>query len=571
MNAGSIELDEGNGTYRTQVATDEGVPEWALPLSVDSSVKRWIDPAQMSRWMTAFLIMAVATRLTRYALRCPIWTDEAFLSANLIDRTYADQLGALAYEQVCPILFLWIQLTIVKVLGFTEYTLRLFPLLCGLGSVALFYRMSGRLLSGTARVFAFGVFAVAYPAIRYSAEAKPYGCDLFTTLVLVMLVVEWYRRPDRQRWLWALCAATPIAVGLSYPAVFTAGGLSVVIAFVCWRLPSHRRCWLPWLAYNLLLVGGFAVLLATSAGAQSNAVLSEMRHWFADQFPPWGEPLKLIGWFIVTHTSEIVSYPIGGARGASTWTAICCVVGLVFLVRKRRLPVVLMCLAPLALHLIATSLRRYPYAGPVRFTVYMAPLVCLTAGLGGALMATRVAVFMRRGAPVLTVMATLMVIGVGVICRDLAMPHKTEEDMYNRDFARWFWPNKSFDGELVCMKTDLDETFSQETFDSGHSSVFLCNQRIYFDRIAAGLPPQLDRVSRDRPLRCAQFRSPQFDFDEDGLERWLDSMKSRYDLVGYETYPLPVRHKDRDLIRVCRVELFEFVPKRSAGQGPVSR
>ena len=559
---GYIRLAQGNNTSRSQAAADVGVPESALPLSVDSGNKRLPGPGELTRWMGAFLVMAVAVRLIRYALRFPLWCDEAFLSTNFIDKTYADQLGALAFHQVCPILFLWIQLTIVKLLGFTEYTLRLFPLLCGLGSVALFYRLSGRLLAGTARVFAFGVFAVAFPVICYASEAKQYGCDLFVTLVLLTLVVEWYRRPDRQRWLWALCALTPIAVGLSYPAVFIAGGLSVAIAYTCWRLRSRRRCWAPWLVYNLLLVGGFAFLLFTSAGAQSDADLEGMRQLWAGQFPPWGQPLKLIGWLIVTHTSRLVSYPIGGKYGAGTWTFVCCVVGLVVLIRRRHLPLVLMCLTPLMLQFIAALLRRYPYGGPTRFSIYAAPLICLVAGLGGALMATRVAVRMDRRAPITTVMAVLMVIGVASIGCDLVKPHKTKYYMYNRDFARWFWPNKSFDGELVCMKTDLNQVFSPRTFDHGESAVFLCNQRIYFDRIAAGERAGLDRVSRDWPLRCVRFRNPKFDFDKDGFHRWLDSMKSRYDLVGRERYPIPIYHMCRSLIRGCRVELFEFEPKR---------
>ena len=96
-------------------------------------------------------------------------------------------LQPLHYCQVAPTLFLWGQLTLVKLLGFNEYTLRLIPFLCGLGSLLLFRHVAGRLLQGVALVLAVGLFAVAYPMTRYAAEAKPYGCDLLLALALLAL------------------------------------------------------------------------------------------------------------------------------------------------------------------------------------------------------------------------------------------------------------------------------------------------------------------------------------------------------------------------------------------------
>ena len=117
-------------------------------------------------------------RLTRYLLRFPLWEDEAGLSANLLDRGYGGLLQPLHYLQVAPPLFLWGQLTLVKLLGFNEYSLRLLPFLCGVGSLLLFRHVAGRLLQGTALVLAVGLFAVSSRITWYSAEAKPYGCDL---------------------------------------------------------------------------------------------------------------------------------------------------------------------------------------------------------------------------------------------------------------------------------------------------------------------------------------------------------------------------------------------------------
>ena len=82
----------------------------------------WLD-----RTTWAFVVLGLTVRLVRYLVNYPIWHDEAFLAVNFIDRDYLDLLRPLDYAQVSPILFLWTELSVVAILGFSERTLRLFP------------------------------------------------------------------------------------------------------------------------------------------------------------------------------------------------------------------------------------------------------------------------------------------------------------------------------------------------------------------------------------------------------------------------------------------------------------
>src|SRR5438309_1673321 len=82
--------------------------------------------------------LSILTRFVRYLTCAPLWGDENFQAAAFLDHDYLGLLGILPYEQVAPIGFLWIELTFVKLLGFHEWSLRLFPLLAGIGSVLLF-------------------------------------------------------------------------------------------------------------------------------------------------------------------------------------------------------------------------------------------------------------------------------------------------------------------------------------------------------------------------------------------------------------------------------------------------
>ena len=93
----------------------------------------------------------------------PLWPDESYLAENFLDRRFLGLTQPLDYIQIAPILYLWLQHAILKLLGFSELTLRFYAFACGIGSLFLFRYLASRLLQGTAYLLAFGIFAVAYP------------------------------------------------------------------------------------------------------------------------------------------------------------------------------------------------------------------------------------------------------------------------------------------------------------------------------------------------------------------------------------------------------------------------
>jgi hypothetical protein len=501
-------------------------------------------------------------------LAFPIWEDEAYLCANLLDRGYLELLQPLDNHQVCPVLFLWVQAAITRWLGFSEFSLRLFPLICSVGSLLLFRRVAGRLLHGTALVFAVGFFAVGYPLIRYACEAKPYGTDLFASIVFLFLAVEWRQR-RATGWLWALVAWTPIALGLSYPAVFTAGGVGLAVALALWsdrkRATASWPGWIACGAFGVILLASFAGVYCLSIHEQSAAELAWMQEYWGKIFPPVHSPAGMLAWLVEVHTSELLQYPMGAARGGSTLTTICCAAALYVLWRRRQGWLAVLCLAPLGLNLIAALMGRYPYGGSVRFVLYAAPMVCLLAGLGSAwLVAYRKMLPARRAAWIIT--SILAVIAVGSMARDFTKPYRTHDVLRQRDFARWFWFNKEYDGEVACWEADFSAGTDSPVARLPVSSIYQCNRRIYSPRHAAGRPVDFARVSAEHPLRVVRYGASHLEDDQAVFERWLADMRSRYDLVDCQRHTFPVHHKDRDLLHYNYLDLYEFVPK---GQEPV--
>ncbi|MFZ5830015.1 MAG: hypothetical protein ACOY3P_08000 [Planctomycetota bacterium] len=601
-----------------------------------------LSPRAQAHWLGALLAIGIAARLLRYLLCFPLWEDEAMLSANYLDRGYLGLLEPLNYCQVAPPLFLWCQLSVVRLLGFNEYALRLVPFLCSLGSMGLFYDLGRRLLrdmraapgagampelasgmpfqyrcvqartlqgcdtvdphpddrmksfASAALLISVGVFALGYPGIRYAAEAKPYGCDLFLSLLCAWLLLRWWDRPAQSRWLWLLAALVGSAIGFSFPMIFVAGTISAIVGYGLLRAcriekkesavvgPAHvgtpsvtgeRRGdhWCTfrvstiaaWLAINAAILLAFGMLMHITRAASGDAVQARMasEHW-GHTFPPLQNPIQFVGWLVSTHAGGLLAYPIGADRGGSTLSLLAAVAGSVLLWRKRQWRWLALCLLPLVLNLAAAAMHKYPYGGHVRMGLYQGWAFCLLIGLGAAAAILRV----RHPRPlVIGALVGLTFLGIASVARDVTHPFKSVTTLRAREFARWFWPSLGHNGELVCLETDWRADLSPGTYNWGWSALYLCNQRIYSPRHAAGLPPQLEAVSAEHPLRCVLYRSSTEERPNGGLERWLAEMQESYTFVSREQYPFLVHDKrGRELRGVDTIEVFKFVPKMAA-------
>src|SRR5262249_5750228 len=137
--------------------------------------------------------------------------------------------------QVAPLLFLWGELTSLRLLGPSELSMRLLPFLTGMGSLILFWRLAQATLPPLARTIAVGFLAVAIWPVSMGAFTKPYTLDLFMSLLLILPALHWLQRPQQPRWLILLMLATPLAIFSSYPVVFVGGAISLALVATAWR------------------------------------------------------------------------------------------------------------------------------------------------------------------------------------------------------------------------------------------------------------------------------------------------------------------------------------------------
>jgi hypothetical protein len=506
-----------------------------------------------------FVDLGVLLRVARYLMDYPLWWDEAFLAVNFIRRDYRDMLLPLDYNQVCPVLFLWIELAVVRLVGFSAWSLRLFPLVCAVLGVVVFRHAAGRVVRGLPLLLAVAIFAVSFHPIRHAADVKPYATDLLVGLVLLALVFEWRRTPDRSVWLWVLAAVGPLALALSHPAVFVAGG--VVVGLLPAVAQARRRH--VWLAYALFVANTaltFALLYAVFTRAQSSATLGAMQAQWTAAFPPLGDPLALLRWMASVHTGGMFAYPCGGERGASSLTTFLFVVGSAVLWRQGRRTVVLSCLAPFGVALAAAALRRYPYGGvahgsPARVMQYLVPGICLLAGVGASAILARIADRRLRHAGLGAGLVALAGIGIVPLVLESSHPYRSVHAQRARQFARRFWPEFTAGAVPVCLLWDL----GLRRWDSRNLNVavYLCNQQIYSPPRRRGEAPQWRAVSAARPLRCVL---PLAEPDEPAVAAWLDAVKTAHDLREHRRLLVNMAEPEAPP-RIEPYHVFEFVPR----------
>jgi hypothetical protein len=269
-------------------------------------------------------------------------------------------------------------------------------------------------------------------------SVKPYSFDLVFSLALLVPAVHYLRRPERAGWLALLTLLVPVALLASYPAVFVAGAIGLVLLPRVWSRGWGARAW--WAAYNLLLVGTFLgnyyLIGLEQLDPVHGSVKRYMQDYWRDGFPPrdfWSVP----AWLVTITSGRMMAYPIGDSNGGSTLTLLLFLAGAWRLARRRRWALFGLCLLPFVLNLSAAALRGYPYGGCCRLSQHLAPAVCLLAGLGwdwllGAIAASAATRVRWATAGV----GLLLLFGVGQAVADVAKPYRDAEAQWGVKLTR---------------------------------------------------------------------------------------------------------------------------------------
>jgi uncharacterized membrane protein len=209
------------------------------------------------------LLVGVAFRLYQYLIGRSLWLDESQLALNIERHGVAHLLTQkLDLNQGAPAGFLLIEKLATEALGRSEYTLRAFPLLCGLVAILLFVVLARRTLSSPAVPMAAIFFAVSGPMIYYSSEVKQYATDTMAALAIAIMSASLIDEPVRLRRAIVLGLLGAVLIEVSFAAVITAAAMGALVLAVA--AASRRRDRLIAVLPTLALWAGASLLFLLS-------------------------------------------------------------------------------------------------------------------------------------------------------------------------------------------------------------------------------------------------------------------------------------------------------------------
>ncbi len=349
---------------------------------MNAALRTWLARCTAARMLLVLVGLGLLWRVARWAWGFPIWGDEAFVAVNFVTRDYADLVRPLDYGQIAPLVFMWVELAVSRLLGLSERALHLVPTLAGLATVLLFWRFSQQVVPRRAAMLATGILAASYYVVRHGAELKPYATDLLISLALTMLVWRVWQQP-RNAARWAVLVFAGGAAGwCSYPAAFVLVAAGAVLTWLLVRERLRTSTLVGWLAFGVATGGSLAAMYFVYAQPHAEAAsrLTEISMW-AKTFPPLDDLAKFPLWLFGIHAGLMLAYPHGGTAPGSIATLLLVIGGAVMLARRNG-PLVLLLLGPLVPTFAAAAVKAYPYGGSARTSLYMAPAFCLLAGIG---------------------------------------------------------------------------------------------------------------------------------------------------------------------------------------------
>jgi hypothetical protein len=324
--------------------------------------------------LLAMLVMAIgiAMRIWFYLYNRSMYRDETALALNIVGRTFGGLLKPLDNDQGAPVGFLLLEKAVVKILGNTEYTLRLVPLVASIISLPLFYWVCRKILSPGAALIALIVLAMGAKQYDYSADTKQYSMDVLATVALLLLGS--YALKSKRAAI-ALAAAGAAAVWFSHPAAFVLAGVGVMLA-TQWLSTKPRPDPIPLLIAFAVWAGSFAANYLLVLKRLSHSAFMQTFWAQADAFAPIPKSIEAIVWY-KEQFFEIFESPL--AMGFVGLCALIFVLGVIELWRKNK-PVAVGVIFPILLALIASALHKYPFKE--RLILFICPLLAIFIGAG---------------------------------------------------------------------------------------------------------------------------------------------------------------------------------------------
>jgi hypothetical protein len=337
------------------------------PLLHNMSLKKYLVPIAF----VCISLIGIFLRIYFYALDRSLWYDEVRLAYSIVNRSFSGLLQPLEYRQVAPIGFLFVQKAIVYTLGKSDYALRLLPLVAGIASIPLMYKVVKSYAKGVAPFIAFGLFSFSERLIYYSSELKQYSTDVLVALFLLIVSLRCLDNKKGGSHI-ILGFAGAFSLWLSHPALFILVGTGFALGLGFLRERDWPQLWRI-IGVVLIWCLSFTTLYFISLRypLSDNNVINYWQGYFMP-WPPWSD----MSW----HYRAWIDLLRNPARlPPIILTLVIIVLGWISLL-YRRWQLAMIFMVSFLTVLIVSSFRDYPFGD--RLMLFSLPLIFLLLAEG---------------------------------------------------------------------------------------------------------------------------------------------------------------------------------------------
>ena len=335
-------------------------------------------------WLPWLIIaLGLILRVDQYLLNRSLWLDEAFIAVNFLDQSLIQLLQPpLDYSHYMNISlgFLAMGKLSVTLFGNSDLILRLFPFVCGVASLWLFYQMAKAYVSPKAVPLALLFFAISDSLIYYASEMKQYSSDVTIAILLFLLVAYVLKQSLTISKILLLALVGTLAVWFSHSSAFILAAIGGYL-IVCYGFERQWKSMFTIAIISLMWLCSFlAMYLMTTGGGINEATpiteyhLQVWNSW--DAFMP--SPFSMTGLKWIYHNYfEMFDYP--GSLGLTSVAGVVFIIGCIAMLGHQKQSLLLLTL-PIVITVLVSFFYRYPFQG--RMILFLLPSLYLILAEG---------------------------------------------------------------------------------------------------------------------------------------------------------------------------------------------
>ena len=303
--------------------------------------------------------------------------DESCLALNIVNRSLVDLFSPLDYNQGAPLGFLFLVKFVTYIFGTSEFSLRLIPLIFGIGSLIIFYVLAQRTLSPKAVPIAVGLFALSYPLIYYSSEVKQYATDVFATIILLLIALRIrVRRLDYINIVISSLTGA-ILIWLSHPAIFILVAIALGVCLEDIFNKSWNHLFICLAVFSIWAISfGYCYSISLSKLARNDCLISYWSNYYfgLPLFSEHNIKIFLSNLFYVFDDQSRIK--LGKLKSLFSIPFIIGA-GSIWVKDKNKLFILIF---PIILLIITSFLHKYPFA--FRLILFISPVIILVTAQG---------------------------------------------------------------------------------------------------------------------------------------------------------------------------------------------